>query len=190
MARARGDADGYAVDAAHMMGIVHLPSPDEALAWNHRALELAEASPDPAAQHWRGSLANNIGWAHFAKEEFATALDCFERALEYREAEDKPNEIRVARWCIARCLRSLGRTEEALVIQRELEKEIEHLDAPDGYVYEELAECLYALHRDEEAKPYFNQAHELLSKDAWLVEQEPERIRRLSELGTSSDKKE
>ena len=48
---------------------------------------------------------------------------------------------------------------------------------------EEIAECLLALGRADEAQPYFAKAHEALSKDAGLVDNEPKRIERLAELG-------
>ena len=173
--------DGLAIDAAHMMAIVE--SGDETLMWNQRALDLANSSSDPDAQRWTGSLCNNIGWAHHSNEDHNKALIYFEQALQHRRAQGKADDIRIARWCIARCLRSLNRVEEALAAQRELEKQIADAENPDGYVYEELAECLHALGRTGEARPYFRRAHELLSKDAWLVESEPERIERLRDLG-------
>ena len=176
--------DGLAVDAAHMVAVVE--SGDEALVWNHKALDLASSSSDPDAQRWTGSLCNNVGWSHHNNEDYDKALTCFEQALQHRQAQGKADGIRIARWCIAKCLRSLERAEEALAIQRELEKQIADVETPDGYVYEELAECLHALGRTDEAKPYFRRAHELLSKDAWLVESEPKRIERLAELGAIS----
>ncbi|MCZ6835806.1 MAG: hypothetical protein O7G85_08535 [Planctomycetota bacterium] len=175
--------DGYAVDAAHMLGIVHLAKPDVALTWNEKALGLADSSADPAAQKWRGSLHNNMGWTQFAAERFETALEHFEKALDCRKTEGKTDDIREARWCVGRCLRSLGRTEEALAIQQALLKQIENMPEPDGFVYEELAECLNHLSRKKEATPYFRMAHEILSKDAWVVKHEPTRLRRLSTLG-------
>ena len=42
--------DGYAIDAAHMMGIVEPPA--DQLTWNLKALEMAERSPDERAQKW------------------------------------------------------------------------------------------------------------------------------------------
>src|SRR5829696_5473716 len=42
--------DGYAVDAAHMFGV--MPPADEALAWNERAVAYAKASADPIARKW------------------------------------------------------------------------------------------------------------------------------------------
>ncbi|KPV46556.1 hypothetical protein SE17_43205, partial [Kouleothrix aurantiaca] len=60
-AQAAGD-DGYAVDAAHMLGIVSPPA--EKLAWEQRALALAEISPQPRARKWLASLYNNMGWSY------------------------------------------------------------------------------------------------------------------------------
>jgi hypothetical protein len=42
---------------------------------------------------------------------------------------------------------------------------------------------LLALDRPDEAAPRFRRAYELLSKDAWLVDAEPDRLRRLAQLG-------
>ncbi|MEE8154858.1 MAG: tetratricopeptide repeat protein [Phycisphaerales bacterium] len=180
----RKGLDGLAVDAAHMVATVEVGR--KTLKWNHRALDLANSSSDPDAQRWTGSLCNNIGWTYHNERDFERALEYFEQALQHRQTQGKPDDIRIARWCIARCLRSLERVEEALAIQRELAQEIAAIENPDGYVYEELAECLHALERSDEAKPYFRRAHELLSKDAWLVESEPQRIEHLAELGNAS----
>ncbi len=51
--------ENLAVDAAHMLGIA--AADEDKLAWNKRALEMAEAAKDAKAQNWRGSLYNNIG---------------------------------------------------------------------------------------------------------------------------------
>ncbi len=173
--------DRLAVDAAHMLGIIE--SGDSALCWSQQALDLANASSDPDAQSWKGSLCNNIGWTYHTEGDFDRALEYFEQALQHRQQEPKPDDVRIARWCVARCLRSLDRLEDALAIQRELEQQIADSENPDGYVYEELAECLHALGRSDEAKPYFRRAHELLSKDAWFVEGEAPRLARLATLG-------
>lgn len=173
--------DGLAVDAAHMMAVIE--SGDETLMWNQRALDLANSSADPDAQRWTGSLCNNIGWSHHSNEDYDKALTYFEQALQHRQAQGKADDIRIARWCCARCLRSLNRVEEALAVQRELAQEIADIEDPDGYIYEELAECLHALGRTDEARAHFLRAHELLSKDAWFVEGEATRLARLAMLG-------
>jgi tetratricopeptide (TPR) repeat protein len=174
----RTGQDGLAVDAAHMVAITR---PDETLAWNERALALAESSAEPDARRWRGSLHNNIGWTKHGAGDYDAALAHFEAALACRREEGKPGDVRVARWCVARCHRSLGRIDEALTEQRALAAETP--DAPDGYVQEEIAECLLALGRPDEARPHFRRAHELLAPDPWLAESEPERLERLDRLG-------
>jgi tetratricopeptide (TPR) repeat protein len=179
-ARAAG-LDGLAVDAAHMLAIA-LPGA-EGREWNRRALALAESSPDPDAAAWVGSLANNIGWDLHGEGRFAEALASFEKARAVREAQGKAGGIRVARWCVARCLRSLGRVPEALAIQEALLAETEAEGKPDGFVHEEMGECLLLLGRAEEARPRFRRAHELLAKDPWLARDEPARLDRLRTLG-------
>ena len=173
--------DGLAVDAAHMVATVEVR--EEGLKWNHKALDLANSSSDPDAQRWTGSLCNNIGWSHHSNGDHNKALIYFEQALQHRRAQGKADDIRIARWLIAWCLRSLNRVEEALAVQRELEQQIAEIEDPDGYIYEELAECLQALGRTDEARAHFLRAHELLSKNAWFVEGEATRLARLAMLG-------
>lgn len=176
-------ADGLAVDAAHMIAIVS--DPDDAIAWNERALALAESSCDPDARRWVGSLANNLGWVYHERGEAAVALTWFERALAARRAEhDVPRE-RIARWTVARSLRSLGRVEEALELQRDLAAELDAAGEPDGYVFEEIGECLHALERSDDARPWFARAYVELARDPSLVDSEPERLERLRSLGGS-----
>ncbi len=165
---------GYAVDGAHMLGILDAPD----LTWNLKALEVAESSSDERARRWRASLYNNIGWSYHDRGDFEAALSAFGKALRLREEQDQPEPTRIARWAVARTLRSMGRLEEALIIQRQLAL-LEH----DGYVEEELGEILLALGRAGEAKPYFAHAYAELSLDDWLAEREPERLERLRVLG-------
>ena len=166
--------DAYAVDAAHMMAIVE--PPDEQMAWNLKALELVEASSDPRAQKWRGSLYNNLGWTYHDLGQYEQALSLFEKGVVWREAQGQEKETRIARWCVARVYRSLNRIPEALVILRELEP------LADGYTYEELGESLLLQGNQEEAQSYFARAYEALSQDEWLVANEAPRLERLREL--------
>jgi tetratricopeptide (TPR) repeat protein len=179
--------DFYAVDAAHMLGIVE--AGDAALMWNETAIKLAESSADPQANGWLGSLYNNTGWTHHDAGRHAEALDLFERGLAWRQARRRDERddggIRIARWCVARALRSLGRVEDALTMQRALLADLERAGARDGFVFEEIGECLLNLGRTDEAKPFFAQAHTELSQDDWLAANEPDRLRRLKELSSS-----
>ena len=55
--------DFYAVDAAHMLGIVS--EGQESIQWNKLALQLAANSKFKRTQNWKGSLLNNLGWTYF-----------------------------------------------------------------------------------------------------------------------------
>ncbi len=178
-------ADYHTIDAAHMMAIAE-PLPVNQLQWNEAALTLAEASPDARAGGWRGSLYNNIGWTYHNMGDYNKALEIFTRALAWREAQhpDQRETIRIAIWCVARTLRSLHRLDDALALQQTLLAEFEGVGQTDGFVFEEIGECLLALERREEARPYFAQAYAELFQLDWLVADEPERIARLAELGS------
>ena len=174
----RSDLDGLAVDAAHMLGIVL--DGQAGMDWNERALALAIESDQPAANKWKGSLLNNMGWSYHGLEHYERAMELFEQVLALRLEQGEPGPIRIARWCVGRCYRSLGKLEVALSVQRSLEQD----PAADGYVFEEIGECLHAMGDIDEAKPSFAMAYELLSKDHWLVANEGERLARLKALGT------
>ncbi len=173
--------DLYAIDAAHMVAIV--APPDVKLAWNRKGLEVVEQTTDARAQQWGGSLYNNIGWDYHAQGQYELALEAFGKALEWRRVQVDPREILIAKWCIARTLRSSGRLEEALHQQQALQEEWKPLGGSDGFTEEELGECLLALGRTDEARPYFAQAYAKLSQDAWLMATEPARLERLKRLG-------
>ncbi|HEU4940411.1 MAG TPA: tetratricopeptide repeat protein [Candidatus Eisenbacteria bacterium] len=170
-------ADGYAVDAAHMLAIAQ-PG-DLSIQWNETAIAYAEQSKEPKARQWLGSLYNNQGWGYFGKGDYPRALEIFQKALAARRAEGDPAKIRIAEWCVARTLRSLQRNDDALAIQKRLLSEAQAAGQPDGYIFEEMGECLIALQRPAEARPYFAVAYEMLSKDPWLTRDEPERLERI-----------
>ncbi len=171
--------DGLTVDALHMLAIV---DSKKALEWNRQALQVAETSPKASARRWRASLCNNMGWTLHDQGEFAEALTFFERALELRRENDQAGPERIARWAVARCQRSLGLLEQAFAAQEQLVKDGAAAGAPSGYVHEELGELHLALGRPEASKAEFARAYELLSQDAYLVDSEPERLKRMAEL--------
>lgn len=174
--------DDLAVDAAHMVAIAYGAS-DLALAWNRRALAIAETSPDPRARRWRLALLNNSAWALHDQGRAAEALPLFEQALAEARQRGRRTPILIADWSVARCLRSLQRYDEALARQRALLAT--HLDAgsDDGYVHEEIAENLLALGRADEAAPAFARAAALLGQDPRFVRDEAPRLARLRALG-------
>jgi len=169
-------ADFFTVDALHMLGIA---APEKSRRdWNLKAIEVAQNSLDKRARGWLASLYNNTGWTLFEEGRHAEALDLFQRAVPLREKKGEAEPLRVAKWSVAKVLRVMGRVEEALFIQRQLESE--EAD-PDGFVLEEIGECLLALEKADEAKPYFDRAHEKLSKIDWVAEDKA-RIGRLKQL--------
>jgi len=179
-------AEFYAIDAAHMIAIA-AESRDERMKWNQTGLGIAEKSSDQRARGWLGSIYNNVGWDYHDHGEYQQALDMFEKALAAREKSGKEKPIRIAKWCVARAYRSLGRVDEALVIQSELEKEGEASGDPDGFVFEELGELNLLNKQEEKAAAYFAKAYEALSQVQWLVQSQPERLERLKELGNVED---
>ncbi|UCC11765.1 MAG: tetratricopeptide repeat protein [candidate division WOR-3 bacterium] len=175
------DKDYYAIDAVHMLQIVE--PPEKQLDWALQAIDMTEKTADLRAKKWLGPLYNNTGWTYFDMEQYEEALKWFEKSLTWRQEQKDEQGIRIAQWTIARAYRALGRTEQALEMQKTLESEIDAKGLPpDGYVYEEIAECLHVLQRFEEAKPYFRKAHEVLSQDTWLVNNQADRLKRLEEL--------
>ncbi|HET6819761.1 MAG TPA: tetratricopeptide repeat protein [Candidatus Limnocylindria bacterium] len=178
-----GDREHLAVDALHMLAIVAPPA--EQVALNERAIAMAEAASDPRARQWLASLHNNLGWTRFEAGNHEEALRLFELALAERRARGEPRETGVAQWAVARALRALGRTDEALQAQRQLADDYAALGVDDPYVDEELGECLLGLGREAEARPHFAKAAAGLAADAWLVEHEPARIARLRDLAAS-----
>ncbi len=173
--------DFCAVDAAHMLAII--ADPASSLDWNLRAIQMAESSADEKARGWLGSLYNNTGWSYHDMGDFESALGIFQKAESYFSEVRREDRLRIAKWTIARCLRSMNRIEEALSKQMALKAEFDSIGGSDGYIEEEIGECLLLLKREEESKPYFAKAYELLSQDAWMMENEAERMKRMKELG-------
>ena len=176
--------EGLAVDAAHMVAIAAFndSAHADAVVWNERALAMAEASKDPEARRWRGSLLNNLAWTYHDMKQYDKALPLFERAVAERKEQGNERDVREARWAVARCLRSLGRYDEALKEQLALEAEGAKANEPDGYVWEELGELYYAKGQQQEAKPWFAKAYKELVADPYVRNNEVERLDRLKKL--------
>lgn len=172
--------DFYAVDAIHMLAIV--ASPEQSLALNLQAIQMAEASSQEKAQNWLGSLYNNTGWSYHDLGDYTSALEIFEKGEVWQRSKGRVDEIRIATWAVARTLRSLNRVQEALSKQMALKAEFESAGETDGYVFEEIGECLLLSNRAEEARPFFAKAYEVLSQDEWLRDKDRERLARLKEL--------
>ena len=176
-ARSAGE-DFLAVDAAHMLAIADRARAEH---WTNEALRMVTTSTDPRTRRWAGSLHNNAGWARHDTGDYGAALAEFEAAQSAYEVHGTTEQARVARWAVARALRSLARFDEARAIQQQLVEQ----GPSDGYVHEELAELCLATGRPEEAQRHAAAAVELLGSDSWFTEYESgrwERLRRIAQL--------
>ncbi|HEX8911637.1 MAG TPA: tetratricopeptide repeat protein [Humisphaera sp.] len=169
--------DGLSVDAMHMLGIMDPPA--EAAEWNERALEVVKRSDDKAVRRWYGSLMNNQGWTLHKLGRYRDALPLFQMIAHVFEVEGRFERARIAKYAVAKTLRMLGQFDKALAMQQAVAVESKE---PDGYVHEELAECLLALGRGEEAREHFRTAHGLLSADPWFPTDEAARLERMKAL--------
>ena len=98
--------------------------------WTNEALRIVTTSADPRTRRWAGSLHNNAGWARHDAGDYAAALAEFEAAQSAYEVHGTAEQVRVARWAVARALRSLARFDEAMAIQLQLAEQ----GPADGYV--------------------------------------------------------
>ena len=175
-ARAAGQ-DFLEVDAAHMLAIVDT---DRSAEWTAQALHVVDRSVDPRTQRWAGSLHNNAGWARHDAGDYAGALAEFQAASAAYALHGSVEQVRVARWAVARALRSLARFDEALQIQLRLAAH----GPSDGYVEEELAELMLATGQPDEASRYAAAAVDLLAADSAFAEYESGRLDRLRQLAS------
>ena len=119
------------VDALHMLA---LADTDRAAGWTSHAMAIVVRSQDPETRRWAVALENNRGWDLMDVGRPADALVHFEASHAAAVDAGAPEQEQMARWAVARCLRELGRTDEALAMQRELARE----RPEDPYVHEEL----------------------------------------------------
>ncbi|MFW9854288.1 MAG: tetratricopeptide repeat protein [Candidatus Thorarchaeota archaeon] len=173
------------VDALHMMAIVE-KDPIKQIEWNEKAIKVAEESKDEGTRNWLGSLLNNTGWSFHDLKEYEKALELFQKALEFRRIQGNPGTIAIAMWCVARVYRSLKNIDRALEVQLEVDRHREENGlGKGGYNHEELGELYLLKKEDKLAQEHFKLAYELLSRDKWFVNNEPERIERIKRLSGS-----
>jgi tetratricopeptide (TPR) repeat protein len=182
LARSEG-LDALAVDAAHMVAITYLSTPERAIEWNDTGLALARASTQARARGWLGPLLNNQAWTHFDRQEYSSALALFLEALEFRAQSGEVLPLRIAGYCVARTLRALGKLDEAIERLEALLGKYGSSGTTSGFVLEELGECHLVLGAPERAQEFFARAHAELSKDPHFVEDEATRLERIGRLG-------
>ncbi|MGE5170579.1 MAG: tetratricopeptide repeat protein [Rudaea sp.] len=178
-------AEYYRVDTLHMLAIA--APPGQQVEWNLKALAAATGAHDARTRGWRASILNNLGWSMHARGDDTKALAYWQDALAAREAAHDVAGARIARWTVARGLRALGRLDEAEAMQRALADELDAAHAPDGYVFEELAQIALARGDRVAARTWAAKALALLEDDAELRANEPGRIAHLADLARGAD---
>ncbi len=153
--RLAGEArdDALRIDALHMLAFADRDA-ESRIGTNLEALAVALGSEDPRARRWEASIRHNLGCELHAAARFEEALAHFEAALSLRVLTGGDEERRIARWMVGWTLRSLGRLQEALAIQRKLETECAARDFDDVHVLEELAQIHRELGDDRRAAEY------------------------------------
>lgn len=105
------------LDALHMLALNDVGHEEE---WATEGFDVLDGSRDPRVLRWGVALHNNLGWTLHDSGRLTGALLQFEQAVASADAYGTAEQRHVARWSVARCLRSLGRTDEALAMQRDL----------------------------------------------------------------------
>ncbi len=173
-----------AADAAHMAALA-APNREGMLAWTQAGIDVAESTADPSVRYWLGPLLNNLGWEHFEAGEYTDALRAFERALVERERDPaNRSAIEIARYAVAKTLRALDRSSEAVPLLEQSVAWAESEDAPDGWFHEVLAETYADLGRTTDAADQARKALALLPEADPTFESDGERATRLRQLAS------
>jgi tetratricopeptide (TPR) repeat protein len=141
-------------DAAHMVAIASPPELQPSA--GQAALTIVRGLTDEKGRSWVGPILNNLGWALIDLNRPSEALPYLQQALDFRLSQGEKPRIRIAKYSVGYALRQLGRIDEAMAIQQEALA----MGGSGGFIEEEIGECLCALGRVEEARPYFRAAYD------------------------------
>jgi tetratricopeptide (TPR) repeat protein len=122
-----------ALDALHMLALADAGQEEE---WAADGLALLETVTDARTRRWGVALHNNLAWHLHDSGRPDEAITHFERALVTADSVGTTDQRFIGRWALGRCLRTLGRTDEAREIQQKLAEE----RPDDEFVRAELAE--------------------------------------------------
>lgn len=131
------------LDALHMLALNDAGHEEE---WATEGFDILDGVRDPRLKRWGVALHNNLGWTKHDGGDAQAALHHFQKAADAADRYGTAGQQHVARWAVGRALRTLGRTDEALELQRELAR----ARPDDTYVQAEI-EALTAA--TTEAKP-------------------------------------
>jgi len=169
-----------AIEAAVMLSISQPPKSQNE--WLQRAIQLAEKTDVAQAKLWLAQLYLMDGWHAYDFRRFEDALRSFNLALARPRDRGEMTDMILIKWCVARALRALGRTQEALEIQKELYIEVSNAGKLNGYVFLEMAECLQLLNKKDEARGYFEAAYKELSVNGWYSDNKASELSRMQHL--------
>jgi tetratricopeptide (TPR) repeat protein len=168
----------FAIDAIHMVALA-APSPEEQIEWNRRGIAMVLKHPDQRG--WLFALYNNLGESYLKLQRYDDALACFRNYVALNaERGQEPDPF--ATKDIARCLRLLGDADEALATITPVHAKLQSAGQRDGWISEELGECLLAKGNVREARPHLQAALELLSQDSWVLSNDAKKIGHLKDL--------
>lgn len=91
--------------------------------WIEEGLADLAGTGDPRTLRWGVMLHHLRGWTLLRDGDTAAALVSFEDAVEFAEDFGTPDERFAVQWALGRCLREMGRIQEAVAIQRRLSAE-------------------------------------------------------------------
>jgi len=114
---ALGGSTFLVLDALHMLALNDAGHEEE---WAAEGFDILEGVRDPRLKRWGVALHNNLGWTKHDGGDAQAALYHFQKAVDAADRYGTAGQQHVARWSVGRALRTLGRTDEALEIQREL----------------------------------------------------------------------
>jgi tetratricopeptide (TPR) repeat protein len=170
------DLPYLAADAANMVAIVS-PNMEDRITWNRKVVALAEQHE--CIRPELPSIQYNLGLTYSRLKRYEEALAMFERCVETVDRERRPELERAALASTAQMLRLLQRPAEALALLQRLAA----TGVDDGFIQEEIGECMLQLGRPAWSRPHFARAYHSLAKDPWVIRDQPGRLARLHNLG-------
>ena len=170
----------FAIDAAVMLTLMNpMKRQHETLQW---ALTEAETTTSPDSKLWLPFLYIMNAWTLFDTRQFDRALEFFQKALDQPHLPQQRMQTQAIKWSLARTKRALGHFDEALDLLNEVRLEFEAVGESNGYVYLEIAENLRQQQKEQDAKPYFEMAYNILSLNLWFTDNKETELARIKEL--------
>ncbi|OQW50409.1 MAG: hypothetical protein A4S09_01045 [Proteobacteria bacterium SG_bin7] len=172
--------DYFVVEASFLLSLV-VPAKDQNQ-WLRQALKVAQNTESSDTKFWLPHIYLASGWHAFDFRAFVEAHKFFELARDCEVLPSSRFDSDAGVWAIARVLRALGRTVEALRIQEGLLAKGHPSGVNMGHIYLELAECHQLLQNHSEAKSNFEKAHLTLSIDPWYANNKIDDLSRMKAI--------